>query len=87
MTSQPLAARPAAGTDTTDYVTVFVGETMFGLTIDRVHVDGTDYAERATLRLDAEPQERDELAALVAELTGGAGVLVDGPTDYRTHPR
>ena len=24
-------------TDTTDYVTVFVGETMFGLTIDRVH--------------------------------------------------
>jgi len=52
-----------------------------------VHVDGTDYAARATLRLDAEPQERDELAALVAELTGGAGVLVDGPTHYRTHPR
>ncbi|WP_232629653.1 chemotaxis protein CheW [Methylobacterium sp. Leaf118] len=26
-----------APTDTTDYVTVFVGETMFGLTIDRVH--------------------------------------------------
>lgn len=52
-----------------------------------VLVDGTDYAARATLRLDAEPQERDELAALVAELTGGAGVLVDGPTHYRTHPR
>ncbi|WP_375274008.1 chemotaxis protein CheW [Methylorubrum thiocyanatum] len=27
----------AVPTDTTDYVTVFVGETMFGLTIDRVH--------------------------------------------------
>ncbi|KQT58618.1 chemotaxis protein CheW [Methylobacterium sp. Leaf456] len=27
----------AAPADTTDYVTVFVGETMFGLTIDRVH--------------------------------------------------
>ncbi len=26
-----------APADTTDYVTVFVGETMFGLTIDRVH--------------------------------------------------
>ena len=27
----------AVPTDTTDYVTVFVGDTMFGLTIDRVH--------------------------------------------------
>lgn len=27
----------AVPTDTTDYVTVFVGETMFGLPIDRVH--------------------------------------------------
>lgn len=27
----------AAPADTVDYVTVFVGETMFGLTIDRVH--------------------------------------------------
>lgn len=48
-----------------------------------VHVAGTDYAARAVLRLDVAPPQREDLAALVAELTGGAGQLLDGPTHWR----
>ncbi|MCH8613813.1 YigZ family protein [Arsenicicoccus dermatophilus] len=47
-----------------------------------VHVDGVDYAAAATLRLDVAPGERAALAQLVAELTSGAGVLVDGPVHW-----
>lgn len=43
-----------------------------------VHVDGTDYAARATLRLDVPPDGREGLDEVVAELTGGAGGLVEG---------
>ncbi|AKT51249.1 YigZ family protein [Arsenicicoccus sp. oral taxon 190] len=47
-----------------------------------VQVAGTDYGARATLRLDVSPDERERLREVVAELTGGAGVLVDGPSHW-----
>jgi len=43
-----------------------------------LHVDGVDYAATATVHLDVTPEQRTTLDDLVAAITAGDGVVVDG---------
>lgn len=43
-----------------------------------LHVDGVDYAAAATVHLDVTPEQRTTLDELVAAVTAGAAVVVDG---------
>lgn len=43
-----------------------------------LHVDGVDYAATATVHLDVTPEQRTSLDDLVASMTAGDGIVVDG---------
>ncbi|MGI8948181.1 MAG: IMPACT family protein [Ornithinimicrobium sp.] len=51
-----------------------------------VHVMHTEYAEQARIRLGAPAGERDELAAVTAEATAGAGELTPAGTRWLDRP-